>query len=56
MISLDRLVLEAKAWLARGVWEPDEIFRHLSHDFRNVHYNTIRRAVHIAKSEIFKRD
>ena len=51
---LPDLILDAKAWLARGVWNPDEIFLILSRDNRNIHYNTIRRAIHIAKSEIYK--
>lgn len=51
--KLKELILDAKAWMARGVWNPDEIFLHLNRDYRHIHYATIRKAIHIAKSEIF---
>lgn len=50
MVNLDYLILEAKQWLARGVWNPDEIFLHIHRDHRNVHYATIRKAIHLAKT------
>lgn len=53
-MKLVDLIIEAKAWLARGVWNPNEIFIHLNRDHRNVHYATIRKAIHVAKSEIYK--
>ena len=53
MTKMTALVLEAKAWMARGVWNPDEIFLYLNRDNRYVHYATIRKAIHIAKSEIY---
>ena len=52
--TLDDLVLDAKVWLARGVWNPDELFLHMNRENRYVHYSTIRRAIHRAKSEIYK--
>ena len=52
--KLKELILDAKAWMARGVWNPDEIFLHLNRDYRHIHYATIRKAIHIAKSEIYK--
>lgn len=54
MTRLADLILDAKAWMARGVWNPDEIFLALSRDHRNIHYATIRKAIHVAKSEIYK--
>lgn len=48
------LILDAKAWMSRGVWNPDEIFLHLGRDYRYVHYATLRKAIHIAKSEIYR--
>lgn len=54
MVKLDDLILDAKAWLARGVWNPDEIFLHIHRGNRNVHYATIRKAIHIAKTELLK--
>lgn len=50
---MKELVLDAKAWLARGVWNPDEIYLYLERDNRHVHYATLRKAIHIAKSEIY---
>jgi hypothetical protein len=52
-VKLKDLVLDAKAWMSRGVWNPDEIFLHINRDRRNVHYATIRHAIHVAKSEIY---
>lgn len=54
MIKLADLIVEAKAYMARGVWNPDEVFLHLGRDHRNIHYATLRKAIHVAKSEIFK--
>lgn len=54
MVKLADLILYAKAYLARGVWNQDEIFLHLTRDHRQVHYATIRKAIHVAKSEIYK--
>lgn len=54
MVKLEDLILDAKAWLTRGVWNPDEIFLHIHRAHRNVHYATIRKAIHIAKTELHK--
>ena len=51
---MKELVLDAKAWMARGVWNPDEVFLHLGRDNRHVHYATLRKAIHIAKTELYK--
>ncbi len=53
MTPLSQLIKEAKGHLSNGLWNPDELFLVLSRDRRGVHYNTIRRAIHIAKSENF---
>ena len=54
MVNLSDLILAAKACMAGGVWNPDEIYICLSRDHRNVHYATIRKAIHIAKTELYK--
>lgn len=46
------LIIDAKAWMARGVWDKDVLFVLLSRDHR-VHYATVRKAIHIAKTEIY---
>lgn len=48
------LVLDAKVWLARGVWEPDELFYKVQMDNKYIHYATIRKAIHIAKTDNYK--
>ena len=55
MVKLTQLIKEAKGHLGNGVWNPDELFLILQRDYRGVHYNTIRRAIHIAKTENFAR-
>lgn len=51
MVRLQQLIKEAKGHLNNGIWSPDELFLVLSREHRGVHYNTIRRAIHIAKSD-----
>lgn len=51
MTPLSQLIKEARGHLNNGIWSPDELFLVLSREHRGVHYNTIRRAIHIAKSD-----
>ena len=53
MTPLSQLIKEARGHLNNGIWAPDELFLVLSREHRGVHYNTIRRAIHIAKTEIY---
>jgi hypothetical protein len=50
---LSDLILDAKVWMARGVWEPDELFYRVQMDNKYTHYATIRKAIHLAKTEIY---
>lgn len=48
------LVKEVKDLLARGVWQPHVLFLELNRRYRRLHYSTINKAIHIAKTEIYK--
>ena len=53
MVKLKKLISDAKGLLAQGVWAPEDMYKSLSSKNRYVHYATIRKAIHIAKSEIY---
>lgn len=44
------LILEAKQWLARGVWDTTHLFNLMARPSRRVHYSRIRNAIHKAKT------
>lgn len=52
--KLTEVVREVKTLLDRGVWVPDILFAQLTQRYRRLHYATIRKAIHIAKTEIYK--
>jgi len=52
--NLQRVIRATKTLLDRGVWEPETLFDHLNRQYRHLHYATIRKAIHLAKSEIHR--
>lgn len=51
--KLQHYTAKARELLAEGVHDPIELFEKVYRG-HNVHYATVRRAVHIAKTSIFK--
>ena len=53
MVSLTQVVSEVKGLMAQGITEPQALFDRIYYQ-TPVHYATVRKAIHIAKSSIFK--
>lgn len=49
-MKLEDLISLVKQCLAEGMWNPDDIHLHISEMRLGIHYSTIRKAIHLAKS------
>lgn len=50
---MGKLIMEARELMASGVYCPEELFERLYRG-RRVNYPAVRKAVHLAKSSIYK--
>lgn len=51
-ISVEELVKEVRRVMSEGLFDPQDIFNQLYPQYR-VHYNTIRHAIHLAKTRSY---
>jgi len=50
----NKLISQVKEYMSYGIYSPRELFELLYALNRNKHYSTIRRAIHVAKTGIYK--
>lgn len=51
---MDKLIRQTKELLDLGIYDQHQLFDLIMPFNRHKHYNTIRRAIHIAKAGIYK--